>query len=120
MPIKSQDLSIYQGDDYAAMINVYQSDNVTPANLTGFTAQAQIRPGPADQAPVAAEFTTAIVLPNQISISLTHTQTTSLTAFGYEWDLQITSSAGAITTLLAGAVAVTQEVTREPAVLMAR
>lgn len=106
------DLVLYQGDDWAAMICVSNADG-TDADLTGYTAQAQIRQGIADQAwHVAARLLCAIVLPNQISISLTHLQTTRLRQRAYRWDLQLVSPGGIVTTILAGEVKVTFEVTR--------
>jgi hypothetical protein len=106
------DLAIYQGDDWAAMVTVNNCDG-TPADLTGYTAQSQIRAGIADQTwAVAASLLCAVVLPNQISISLTSAQTTLLYQPVYCWDLQIRSSDGMVTTILAGAVNVQFEVTR--------
>jgi hypothetical protein len=113
MALKVVDLALYQGDDYGAWVNVFHPDQ-TVADLTGYTAQAQIRTAVADQQPaVTAEFTTAVVLPNQVSISLTHAQTVQFTGQNYRWDMQLTSAAGEIVTILAGKVMVTQEVTRE-------
>jgi hypothetical protein len=107
------DLSIYEGDDWAGTVTVNQSDG-TPANLTGYTAQSQIRTGPADQQPtVAAEIQATVQLPNQVLLYLSHAQTTSLSGPIFYWDCQITSSTGQITTILAGKVKVTQEITRE-------
>lgn len=114
-------LAIYQGDDWAAAVNVLNADG-TPADLTGYTAQAQIRSGPADQSwAVAAEISCVVedVL-GLISLSLTHDQTSLLTDQPYVWDMQITSPDNEITTLLNGQVAVALEVTRElpPAVVV--
>jgi hypothetical protein len=106
------DLAIYQGDDWAATVAVNNCDGTT-ADLTGYTAQAQIRTGIADQtAAVAAQLLCAVAPPNEISISLTSAQTTLLTQPVYRWDLQITSPTGIITTILAGAVNMQFEVTR--------
>lgn len=106
-------ICLYQGDDWAGLITVNNCDG-TPADLTGYTVNAQIRQGPADQQwRIAACFTPAIILPNQISISLTHQQTTCLRNRLYYWDLQIASPDGVITTIVAGQVNVTPDVTRE-------
>jgi hypothetical protein len=106
------DLGIYQGDDWAAMVTVKNADG-TDADLTGYTAQSQIRTGPADQVwEISAEITCAVVPPNQISLSLTSAQTGQLEQPNYCWDLQITSPANIITTILAGNVTVQPEVTR--------
>lgn len=107
-----QDLLIYQGDDWAAMVTVINADGTIP-DLTGYTAQAQIREGVADQAwQTEADLTCAVVPPNQISISLTNLQTTALGQPVYRWDLQLVSPAGIITTIMAGEVRMLFEVTR--------
>lgn len=105
------DLRIYQGDDYAAQVTVYNPDK-TIADLTGATAKAQIRPAIADKsAQVSAEFTTAVQAPNVIFLTLANYQTRTLNG-KYVWDLQVTLSTGVVTTILAGAVIATAEVTR--------
>jgi hypothetical protein len=106
-------LSIYQGDDYAAVVSV--SGNAgAPVDLTGYTAQAQIRLGPADaNAIVVVEMIATIVPPNAVNLSIPHAITCQLSGC-YVWDLQLKSSGGAISTVLAGSVVVTREVTREP------
>lgn len=104
-------IRIYQGDDYAADVTVLNVDD-TPADLTGYTAQSQIRISLADKsaAPVA-EFLTTIA-GNVITILLSHDQTKLLDKSTYVWDLQIIDPTNWITTLLAGQVLVTKEVTR--------
>lgn len=110
---KQQDLCLYQGDDWAAMVTVLNCDRTTP-DLTGYIANAQIRQGVADQSwCVAAELTCAVVPPNLISLSLTSAQTTFLDQSAYCWDMQVTSPAGIVSTLLSGNVQITFEVTRE-------
>jgi hypothetical protein len=109
---KQQNLCVFQGDDWAAMVAVSNADR-TPADLTGYTAKAQMREGIADQSwDVAAEFTCAVVVPNLISISLTSDQTTPLEQSTYLWDLQVVSPQGIVTTLLGGSVQMIFEVTR--------
>lgn len=109
-------ICIYQGDDIAVLINVTNCDGSTP-DLTGYTVNAQIRQGSADQSRrIAACFTPAIVLPNQVTLSLTHYQTTCLRNRNYRWDMEVISPDGVITTVVAGQVQVTPEVTRQPRV----
>jgi len=100
-----------QGDDWASSVTVYD-DSGAAADLTGFTAEAQIRRDVADLDPeVAAEITTEIVLPNIIVLSLLH-GVTALLSGNYVWDLELTSPNGAVQTILSGTVVVTPEVTR--------
>ena len=113
MPDKA-DLAIDQGDDYGLIVTVNNADG-TPADLTGHTAQAQIRRAVADQDPVIVVEMTAVVLaPNFVNVSIPHTATEELTG-KYVWDLQLISPEGAITTILMGKATVTLEVTREAA-----
>jgi len=106
-----EDLEIFQGDDYVVTVTVRNTDG-TPYSLSGFTAKAQVRRTPADNGPVVAEFGAIVQLPNLVVLSLTNTQTLAL-AGTYFWDVQIKSSAGAVTTLARGRVLSPQEVTRE-------
>jgi hypothetical protein len=106
-----QDLSIYQGDDYSATVTVSNADG-TPADLSGYSAAAQIRRKPADlSAEVEAQFLVSILSP-VIHLSLTHDETLALSGV-YVWDLQLTDGAsGAVITILYGQVRIAQEVTR--------
>jgi hypothetical protein len=105
-------LAIYQGDDYAAVVTIVNG-TTTPPDLTGYLAQAQIREGPADDNPaVVVEIAAVLVPPNIINIVIPHTITTGLSGT-YSWDLQLVDSGGTVTTVLAGTVNVTPEVTRE-------
>src|SRR5262245_31138429 len=110
MPLTRDDLKIYQGDDYAGTVTV-RNDDGTPADLTGYTAQSQIRRAVADSEPViAVQITTTIDSPN-ILLAIPKEETEPLSG-RYTWDLQLTSSGNAITTIMAGKVIVTPEVTR--------
>lgn len=109
------DLSIYQGDDYAAQVTVYEGDGTTPFDLAGYSSQAQIRPNLTDPSPdPVASFTVNITQQesNVITIGLPHDVSKTLTNLEYVWDLQVIDPTGLITTLLAGQVRVTREVTR--------
>lgn len=109
MPARAN-IDIYQSDSFTLGVQVRNS-NGTPADITGYTAIAQIRRASADADPViAAEFTCAVTSP-LVNISLTPEQTRTLRG-QYVWDLQITSPAEVVTTILAGRVRVTAEVSR--------
>lgn len=103
-------LDIYQGDDYAASVTVRNADN-TAADITGYTASAQIRRAVADVDAVIVATITCTVQSPLVLLALTHTQTEALTG-RYVWDLQLTSAGGAVTTVLEGNVIVDAEVTR--------
>ena len=114
MVYKSALICLYQGDDWAGLLTVMNCDGSTP-DFTGYTVNAQIREGPADQQwRIAACFLPAIILPNQFSLSLTHRQTFCLRDLNYCWDCEIVSPTGMVTTVVSGQVNVTQDVTRQP------
>src|SRR5262245_24921323 len=113
MPVSKADLILYQGDDFAATVAVSNEDG-TPADISTCTAQAQIRRAVADRDPVIVAEITAAVDTSTVTLSIPHTVTETLSG-RYTWDLQLTSGAGQITTILAGNVQVTLEVTRPAA-----
>lgn len=103
-------LSLYQGDDFVGVVSVFDSAGEA-ADLTGYTAKAQIRRSFADNDPtVACEIDTVITSPD-VHLTIPGADTAALIG-KYVWDLQLVSAAGAVTTILSGNVAVTQEVTR--------
>lgn len=105
-------LDIYQGDDYPAFVAVADSDGA-PADLTGYTAKAQIRVNVADRAPEVVVEIDCTITGSDIYLSIPHAKTIDLTGINYVWDLQLTSASGIITTILAGKVRVSLEVTRD-------
>lgn len=116
MPAR-QDIEVYQGDDWAATVTVRNEDG-TDADITGYTARAQVRRAVADVDPVIVVEMSAVVQSPEIQLSIPH-DVTALLSGRYVWDLQIVSAAGAVTTLLAGKVITTAEVTRQDATLTA-
>ncbi len=107
----NQDIAIYQGDDWTSVVTVYVEGTSTPADIAGYTAEAQIRRAVADEDDeVVVEITTVVSSP-QINLSIPHSVTETLSG-RYVWDLQITSPTGGITTICRGKVVVTAEVTR--------
>jgi hypothetical protein len=106
------DLLIYQGDDYSAVVTVTDGTN-TPPDLSGYTAQAQIRQGPADANPdIVVDITVSLTPPNQIQLSIPRTTTTTLSHPLYMWDLALTAPDGTVETILRGWAQMTREVTR--------
>lgn len=102
------DLKLYEGDDFSMDIVVTNPDG-TPA-VVG-TPLAQIRA--TTDSPVLATFTTT-VLDNMIHLYLPGTLIDE-TLDGV-WDCQVTDDQGQVTTLVAGSVVTTAEVTRAAAV----
>ena len=113
MPVANISLNIYQGDDYVGLVRVTNVDG-TPADLTGYTAQAQIRRAVADTDPVVVAEIATLIAGNIVNLSVAHAVTVALSG-RYVWDLQLISGAGTITTIAAGKVPITQEVTRAAA-----
>jgi hypothetical protein len=106
------DLAIYQGDDYAATITVRNADN-TPADISNYTAQSQIRRAVADEDPVVVVNITTTIISPFVVLSIPHAQTALLTG-RYVWDLQLTSNTDAITTIVSGKVIAQPQVTTGP------
>jgi hypothetical protein len=73
------DLYVYQGDDYRGTVTVTDTVGTPPAQIiAGYTAQAQIRCGRADDNPqVVVEITTAVSSPD-IALSIPRAQTVGL------------------------------------------
>jgi hypothetical protein len=110
MLAKSANLTIYQGDDYAAAVLVSDASG-NAANLAGYTVASQIRHGIADHNPdIVQTITTSVTLPNTINLGISHTDTINLIG-PYLWDLQLTASDGTISTILAGKVVIQRQVT---------
>ena len=99
-------LVLYQGDDFYLDLTVTNPDT-TPFDLTGYTPTSQIK----DQVggSVLASFTCTIG-GNIVHLHLPAVQSALLTSNGV-WDCEITSATGLITTLVAGTVKVTADVT---------
>lgn len=113
--LRNGNLCIYQGDDFACILTVLNWADGSLADLTDFTAQSQIRTGPADQTPgqIAASLVCTVLVPSgQISLWIPREETARLSDLYYTWDLQLTSSAGNVTTILTGNCNVMPEVTR--------
>ena len=114
LPI-TRNIQIYQGDTFSLIFRLRQRNQagqVSPVNLSGATAHAQIRNRDEAQS-LMAEFTTTITNPEngEVRILLTADQTRALTQNG-KWDVQINFANGTVRTYMKGSVSVTKEVTR--------
>lgn len=102
------DLKIYQGDAFRFAVTI--SDGAAPRNLTGHTAQAQIRKDVS--AVVSIAFACTIeAAEGRVEFYLTGAQTRALPRTAI-WDFQLTDTDGDTQTYLRGQVSVSREVTR--------
>jgi hypothetical protein len=102
-------LTLYRGDDFFLDLEVTDPGGAA-ADLTGATAEAQIRASAADVA-VLASFD-ATVTGNVVSLHLPSVEAANLTTKTAAWDCQLTDSDGIVSTLAAGPVTITADVTR--------
>ena len=104
-------LYIDQGTDFSITVDVTDSAGDV-LNLSGYTASSQIRKTYSSSS-VSETFSTSIAeATGQVTLSLTDTQTTGLSAGRYVYDLTITSGGGATSRVIEGQAIVTPGVTR--------
>lgn len=104
-------LVIDQGTTYSTTLNL-TDENGDPLNLSGFTANSQIRKWYTSSN--AVSFSTSINSSSgEITLSLTSSQTGNLASGRYVYDVEITeTSTNAVSRIVEGIVTVTPEVTR--------
>lgn len=101
---------IDQGSDYEFKVNVENINNV-PADLTGYTAAAQMRKYYTSSR--AYDFDTQVDANNGIVIlAMSANTTNTITPGRYLYDCELTSADGVITRLIEGIVTITPQVTR--------
>jgi hypothetical protein len=101
-------LTIYRGDSYAWQFHLWDDDAKTaPTDLADAVAAAEIRTTNPDN--VALEC--SITAPNIIDVVLPADDSSNLAPGNGSWDLQVTYASGGVTTVLAGMVMVTPDVT---------
>ena len=103
---------IDQDADFTTTVTINDSAG-TALDLTGYTALAMIRK--TYQSTTATTFTSTFVSPRtsgQITISLTDTQTATLEAGRYVYDMVITDSSGNKTRVVEGIATVNPSVSR--------
>jgi hypothetical protein len=102
-------LSVYRGDTGGWRFILWSDTARTqPVDLTGATVAAQMRDKP-DGLKVIA-LTCTVTLPNIIDVALD--PASSAQAVGGAWDLQVTFPDGTVTTVAAGRVYVTADITQ--------
>lgn len=106
-------LEITQGDSYACIVNVQDSEG-QPFDLTGYEVLAQIRQSTADSSDVAATFTVTPDpdLTDQVVLTLLPDETRPLVKSSYRWDLELTAPDLRVQTITRGYVKVIPEVSR--------
>lgn len=104
-------LTVRVGDTETISLTI--TDSAGPINITGRTYAAQIR-STASSSTIVASFTCAIAsaAAGTVTCTLPATTTAALTPQTAAFDLQETTAAGVVTTLLAGQVTIVQDVTR--------
>lgn len=114
MAAATHDLIIDQGATWRVNL-LYKDPAGSPINLTGYTAQLQLRTSyEAASASLSLSSGSGITITGNtgnIAIVATATQTTSLVAGDYFYDLEITLS-GEVTRLIQGRAIVRPQVTR--------
>jgi hypothetical protein len=102
-------LRLYRGDTYRWQFNLWADlDKTIPLDLTGATAAAEIRDQPGGA--VKATMTCTVETPNIVHAELPASECAKLPYKG-AWDLQLTYPGDEVSTVLAGGVDVTPDVT---------
>lgn len=107
-------LNIYRGDDFGQDFIFYSDDEMTtPIDLTGYTAEAQLRDQPNRNGELLADFTIvdSELASGQVSIQLTPAETAALEKNKAYYDLQLTSPTGTINTWAVGEALISGDVT---------
>ena len=115
MAATTYDILIEQGATYSQVVT-YKESGVA-VNLTGYTARMQVR-STLESATTVVELTTAngrITLggaAGTITLTISATDTASLTAGRGVYDLELVSGSGIVTRLLQGVATISRNVTR--------
>ena len=115
MAATTYDILIEQGATYSQLVT-YKESGVA-VNLTGYTARMQVR-STLESATTVVELTTAngrIALggaAGTITLTISATDTASLTAGRGVYDLELVSGSGIVTRLLQGVATISRNVTR--------
>jgi hypothetical protein len=103
-------LVIDQGTTYTTDLNL-TDENGDPLNLTGYSANSQIRKHYTSSNSVV--FSTSInATAGVITLSLTANQTTNMVGGRYVYDVELTDASNSISRIVEGIVTVTPQVTR--------
>jgi hypothetical protein len=103
-------LTLYRGDTYHWRFQLWTDDTKsTPADLTDLVVQAQVR----DKAGgvKVTDLVCTIELPNVITMDLLTEQWATMVPSKGLWDMQLTYPSGDVSTIIAGPVTVTADIT---------
>ena len=103
-------ITIDQGTTFSTVISLADDEDVA-VNLTGYTANSQIRKHYSSSNSQSFSITLGGTS-GTITLSLTSTQTSNLTPGRYVYDVELTSSSNVVSRIVEGIVTVTPEVTR--------
>jgi hypothetical protein len=109
----SQNLILEQGTDFQAVIKLY-ADNVTPLDLTGYSASSQMRRS-YDSTTASATLTVSIPIPSngELYLTLPAGSSTGIKYGRYLYDVVLNlTSTGTLTRAVEGIITVTPRVTR--------
>ena len=103
-------LVVDQGTDFSSFVTLEDTTGAT-VNLTGYTAAGMVRR--TYKSSTKIDFTTSIPDPSsgEIKIQLDSATTTAMKAGRYVYDIEITSSGGAVSRVVEGQLEVNQGVT---------
>ena len=104
------DLSIDQGTDFTAEVQIDDTDGTT-ANLTGYTVAGQIRKSYDSTTYTAFSASVSNATGGTVSIALTAAQTNALASGRYVYDVEITDASGVVTRMIQGRATVSPGIT---------
>lgn len=105
------DMIIDQGSTFSTVVTITDTDG-SVVNLTGYTANSQIRKHATSASATATFSVTNGGTSGQLTLGLDYANTAALTAGRYVYDVEVTSGANVRSRVLEGIVTVTPEVTR--------
>jgi hypothetical protein len=113
MPPGAYNLELYEGDTYSAQFVLWADAKKTQVvDVSGSTAKAEVRNAPGGNLLTTMECT--VTPPNNIGVRMPASAWTSWPPNVVKgvWDLQVTYPSGDISTVVAGSVTVTADVTQ--------
>ena len=103
-------LVVYQGDTASWQFMLWQDAGKSdPVDLTGASVASQVRNRPGGM--LIATLDCAVTLPNTVLVTLAAADSAALPTAPAAWDMQVTWPSGDVTTVVAGPVNVTADVT---------